>query len=163
MNILLKVASLLFITASSGAPPHAPNFCGQTFCLELQPMLHTERKGFVTAQKDLLELDGRSWMRLKYADLGTVSVFGPLTGASETNSASYHEIAEEIVVNSCMSDSDSKTCNRYLISISDNGVAKKPLVCSLASFWPAKAEENSPDVRLGERIDVTQQLTKRCL
>jgi hypothetical protein len=163
MNILLQAISLLFLTASSDAPPPVPNFCGQAFCLELGPMLHVDRRGFVTIEKDLVELDGRSWMKLNYAGLGTVSVIGPFPASSATGDASFDEQTEEITVNSCMVDGDPKTCGRYVISITDNGVATRPLICSVSSFWPAQPEENSPDVRLGQRVDIGQQIAKRCL
>ncbi|MBB5720211.1 hypothetical protein FHR23_003174 [Stakelama sediminis] len=162
MNILLQVVSLL-LTASSSAPPHAPNFCGQTFCLELQPMLHSERRGFVPIERDSVELGGRTWMRLRYADLGTVSVVGPFASSSMATVATIDEQTDEITVNSCMVADDPETCGRYLISISDNGVANKPLVCSVVSFWVARPEENSPGVRMGQRVDIGQQLAKRCL
>jgi hypothetical protein len=164
MNVLLTAASLLLVAASSAdTPPHAPNFCGQTFCLELQPMLHAERKGFVKIQKDLLELDGRSWLRLKYGDLGTVSVFGPFSNPAKVTTVTYDKGAEEIAVNSCIQDNGRQDCRRYLISISDNGVAKKPLVCSVISFWPTQPGKNSPDARLGERMDVAAKSAEHCL
>lgn len=162
MNMLLQAVSLLF-AASSSAPPHMPNFCGQTFCLELQPMSHTQRRGFVPIERDSVELNGRSWMRFRYANLGTVSAIGPFASSSTTTTVKFDEQTDEITVNSCVVADDSKTCGRYVISIFDNGVANKPLVCSVVSFWAAQPEDNSPDVRMGQRVDIGQQLSKRCL
>lgn len=116
MNIFLEALSVLVFTATpSAAPPHAPNYCGQTFCLELQPMLHVERKGFVTPRKDLLELDGRSWVRLTYADLGAIWLFGPLPSSAEASGASYDSTANKIIIHSCEGGSDAKMCHQYLI------------------------------------------------
>ena len=162
MNLYLLATPLLLLVSGS-APPHAPNFCGQAFCLELQPMLHSERRGFVPIERDSVELDGRSWMRFQYADLGTVSVVGPFASSSTVTAATFDVQTDEITVNSCMDADDPETCGRYVISISDNGVANKPLVCSVVSFWTAQPEENSPDVRMGQRVDIGQHLTKRCL
>lgn len=163
MNLLLQVTSLLLMTGSNSAPPHVPNFCGQAFCLELQPMLHSERRGFVPIERDSVELDGRSWMRFRYGDLGTVSVVGPFASSSTTTAVNMDAQTDEITVNSCMIADDPQTCGRYVISVADNGVANKPLVCSIVSFWTAGPEENSLDVRMGPRVDVGQQLAGRCL
>lgn len=162
--LLQAMLPLLVAAPASDTPPHTPNFCTQAFCLELQPMLHKERKGFVKIQKDLLELDGQAWARFQYGDLGTVSVHGPFASSAKANSAIYDRSTEEIVVNACSNDQTSgQTCRRYLISISDNKLGKKPLVCSIVSFWPAAAEGNSPNVQMGARIDVSEKLAERCL
>ena len=100
-------------------------------------------------------------MRFNYVDLGTVSVIGPLPASSAAMGASYNEQTEEITVNSCVGDG--KTCGRYTIIVSDKGVGKKPLVCSVVSFWPVRPEANSPNVQLGQRVDIGQQIAKRCL
>ncbi len=163
MNYLIQVTSLLLMAGSNSAPPHVPNFCGQYFCLELQPMLHSERRGFVPIERDSVELQGRSWIRFRHADLGTVSVVGPFVSSASAGAVNMNEQTDEITVNTCMIADDPQTCGRYVISVADNGVATKPLVCSIVSFWSARPKENSPDVSMGPRIDVAQQLAGLCL
>jgi hypothetical protein len=126
-------------------------------------MLHSERQGFVPIERDSVELHGRSWIRFRYADLGTVSVVGPFASSATAAAVDTNAQTDEITVNSCMIADDPQTCGRYVISVADNGVANKPLVCSIVSFWTARPEENSPDVSMGPRVDVAQQLAGRCL
>lgn len=102
-------------------------------------------------------------MKFNYGDLGTISVIGPVPTSSVSTQVGYDEKAEEITVDACVSNEGSGECDRYLISIVDNGVAKKPLVCSVVSFWTARPEDNSPEVRLGPRVDIGEQLAQRCL
>lgn len=163
MNYLIQITSLLLMAGSNSAPPPVPNFCGQYFCLELFPMLHSERRGFVPIERESVELQGRSWIRFRYADLGTVSVVGPFASSASAGAVNMNEQADEIIVNTCMIADDPQTCGRYVISVVDNGVASAPLFCSIVSFWSARPDENSPDVILGPRIDVAQELAGRCL
>lgn len=163
MNVFSHASALLILAASGSAPPHTPNFCSQAFCLELQPMLHSGRRGFVEIDRGIVEIDGRSWMTFKYADLGKVSVIGPFPVTSTASNVSVNEAVDEITVISCFNKDDAATCGRYIITVTDNKVATKPLICSIISFWSSRPEANSPDVQLGERIDIGERLSEQCL
>jgi len=154
--MLIEMMSVLFVMTYGGdAPPHAPNFCERTFCLELQPMLHPLKKGFVKIEK-LSGSKGQPLTVFRYGDLGSISVHAPSPSPAKENSVYHDKKSEEVTVTSCTEAGKApQRCEAFLISVLDNKLSNEPLVCSIISFWPAEGK--------GKRIDISEKLTQRCL
>jgi hypothetical protein len=155
-TMLLEVMPLLFAMAyGNDAPPHAPNFCERTFCLELQPMLQPPKKGYVKIEKLPGSKEQPSAV-FRYGDLGSIAVHGPFPSFAKENLVSHDQESEEVVVHSCTQSGETlPRCQGYLILVSDNNFSTYPLVCSIVSFWG--------DAGKGERIVISAKLTQRCL
>ena len=157
------LALIMLLGVGSDAPPNVPNFCSRKFCVEVQPMVQEGRKGFVPIDRSLMETEVGSWMNLKYGDLGSISYFGPFSSSKSVNHVSVDTDYNHIRIVSCSADLKNDRCEWYLVAVLDNGLATRPLICSLASFWRTLPIDNSSATQLGRRIDVGSHLAEQCL
>lgn len=145
------------------APPPVPNYCGESICVELTPVVEGEGKAPLTVTKSSAQIDGLELINFSFSDGDSIAIFGPVPAENSTPQVLMHKDQNRIDLVACMAENNAASCYSYIVTWSRMIIDQRPKVCNLSRVWLTQRTKNTIKHQLGGRLDVATGIGDYCL
>lgn len=131
LTAITLAAAALAPPGGAAAPPHAPNVCSGTLCLEVYPLPDPQTGKLAKPAVRIVEDDAGSQIELRFPGRGTVTLMDRWVNRPEDASA-----AAPAVLSFDTSCQPEGPCRRISASVvSEDGAAGQGLLCQVMHIW----------------------------